>query len=190
MLRFKKAHGALWELIFFHNVTEGTNLYFDDSSALNNNEENKFSIIGFINEAFRINGCYEYLLEYPEHGEYLIWQQTIHISNTTAQQTAADIGYKKKHQNYEGFKGLSRSTNSHATVFDGSPGTDGFYFSIGAKCEFAYSNRFAGVPLNAEYPTRICYLWIRVPPKFLLSRCTNNQYLHKSMLLYAILTFK
>ena len=164
MLRFRKAYGATWELIFHHNMTKGET--FNDSSALFNNETNAFSIIGLINDNFKSGGYFEYLLDFPEHNIYLRWKQKIHISNTNKNQNSADIGFKKIHVDDNGFKGLSRSTESGATVFDGSPGSKGYWYSVGAKCGFNNPYRFAGV---LDVNTSKCSLWIRIPPRVIAS---------------------
>ena len=63
MIKIKSKYGATWELIFFHNSSNYE--YFETEEAYFCNETNKFSIIGLIDDSFRYNGYYEYLLEYP-----------------------------------------------------------------------------------------------------------------------------
>lgn len=190
MLWFKREHGALWELIFFQNVTEEANAYFTDTSVLNINEKKRFSIIGLINERFRYKGYYEYLLEYPEYKGYIRWKQAIDIASTTSTQTSEDIGFKDVHHDFNGFKGLSRSTVSGATVFDGTPGETGFFYSIGAKCSYINSNQIAGVPLESKYPTRITYLWIRIPCNINPTGCNSQRRMPNTILLLIIILVK
>lgn len=163
LLQFKRVHGATWELIFFHDMSTGET--FNDSSALFFNGEKMFSIIVLINNHFRNNNYFEYMLEFPEHKGYNRWKQTIDIASTNKAQKGSEIGFKSVHLDFpSGFTGLSRTTENSFTVFDGSPGVLGYWFSIGAKTGFNNPYLFAGVPSKNS---KICYLWIRVPQRAL-----------------------
>ena len=180
MLRFKKAHGATWELIFYHDITNGD--IFDDNLALLSNDAKRFSIIGTINDNFKHNGYFEYLLEYPEVPGYVQWKQSIDIARTTSTQTSEDIGFRKIHSDYKYFHGLSRSTESTATTFDGSPATIGYWFSIGAKayyCGVAFAGPCYKTSTNGVH---FCYLWIRVPPRYVCSVSLNRNGIPRSAL--------
>ena len=185
MLRFKKDHGATWELIFYHDYTAGDK--FNDDLALLSNDEKRFSIIGLINENFRHNGYYEYLLEYPEVPGYIQWRQSIDIASTTSTQTSKDIGFIKLHADYPGFEGLSRSTEPAATTFDGTPGSYGYWYSVGAKVDY-FGTQFPGPEYAGQRDgVHYCKLWIRVPPRYLYSPSLKRNTFSKSALVIMLL---
>ena len=169
MIQLKKKYGALWQLIFYHDISGGL---FNASTALVSNEEKRFSAIGMVTSSFKQNDYYEYLLEYPNFSGYNRWQQKIAIADTTSSQTKEDIGYKKIHVDFseKDWGGIARSSQS-ATIFDGSPGVDKYYWhSIGATSYYYNKIQFPGLFYGSgEDGVQYVSLWIRIPQKY---QCT------------------
>ena len=188
MIQLSRKYGALWQLIFYHDISGGL---FNNETALCNNEPKKFSTIGMITADFQHGGYYEYLLQYPEVPGYNRWKQKIAIADTTMEQKSDDIGYKKVHIDFGklDWGGLSRSLSTCCTVFDGSPGignaNNWYWYAIGSTAYYSQKKLIPG-PGNDEYPdgytVNYVYLWIRVPPKMICS--LNN---HRKSLLTSLL---
>ena len=169
MIQLKKKYGALWQLIFYHDISGGL---FDANTALVSNEEKRFSAIGMVTSSFKQNNYYEYLLEYPSFSGYNRWQQKITIADTTSSQTKEDIGYKKIHVDFseKDWGGIARSSQSQ-TIFDGSPGVNGnYWYSIGATQYYCNKIQFPGLcyASNTDGVQNVS-LWIRIPQKY---QCT------------------
>ena len=169
MIQLKKKYGALWQLIFYHDISGGL---FNASTALVSNEEKRFSAIGMVTSSFKQNNYYEYLLEYPGFSGYNRWQQKIAIADTTSSQTKEDIGYKKIHIDFSEYYwgGITRSSESQ-TIFDGSLGVNGYYwYSIGATEYYCNKIQFPGLFYASDDDgVQNVSLWIRIPQKY---QCT------------------
>ena len=157
---------ANWLLIFYHNII--TDEYFTNDTIFLVNTTYTYSILGSIHENYKINGFYEYLLEYPDDPHYNRWKQRVNIKDTTNTQTSKDIGYKPIHIDLvpkDGeFGGIARSDSIEA-IFDGTPGVAGHWFTIGALVHFISHYQMAGYYNGVDYKVgvRKVKLWIRIP---------------------------
>ena len=121
--------GSFWALIFHHNSTHG---YFTKNNVLNHYSTHLFSVLSKIDDSFKVDGNFEFLLKYPELSDYAQWTQT---ENPIYAQPNTSNGYKPKHYdwNYEfTLSGLSLSSSTHCSLLDGSPFLDSWFFGIGA----------------------------------------------------------
>jgi hypothetical protein len=189
MIKLKRQYGALWELIFYHDITGGL---FSASAALCSNNEKLYSIIGMIGDDYKNGEYFEYLLEYPEVPGYNRWKQKIAIANTTPGQTSADIGYKGVKIDFSDAQwgGIARSTTTCCTVFDGSPGdNNGFWYSIGATAYYDSRTQYPG-PVYASQTDGVKYslLWIRVPPRLLISCSHKHNFISNCLLFISLLS--
>ena len=169
---FKYKFSAAWQLIFFHNSTTG--LFFDETKIQSIDDDHRYSIMGSINEKYKRNGYFEYLIEYPEVPGYNRWKQQKSIADTEVSDNATDIGFKPIHIDFHNretpFEGLSKS-NTRYTIYDGSPAkgasNSGFWFSIGATGKYNQKNQFPGPYYGTvEDGVTLCYLWIKVCDAF------------------------
>ena len=127
-----KVHsGKNWLKIFSHEMIE--NNYFTSEKELQlTNNDGKFSIIGAIDESFKVNGVYEFLLEYPIElpNEFNHWNQTLFPLESADYEP--DIEYNPIEISWNiNFYGLSRS-DSTLTFLDGSKYSN-WWYAIGAK---------------------------------------------------------
>ena len=108
----KNEFGAIWQLLFYHDTSTGK--FFDDTTINFVNDEFRYSTIGGISQSYKVNGYFEYLLEYPDEPHYNRWKQRINLKDTTNMQTSEDIGYKPIHIDFNGpgedgkFGGIAR----------------------------------------------------------------------------------
>ena len=68
---FKRLKGKEWRIIFRHKSYENNPVFFTNDLVLNStNDSERYSILGYVDDSFRINGAFEFLLEYPEYHTY------------------------------------------------------------------------------------------------------------------------
>ena len=154
----KGKFGKTWLLLFHHNSSTGD--YFESYGEIEFvNTTTKFSIFGFITSDFKIDGQYEFLLEYPELSGYNKWKQT--EFPTTVNESFSSNGYDPSTCDctWSSFKGLSLSNRTQYTFLDAS---SGWYYSIGAKRNDPWkniTNTFPGPYVN--YISHV-FLWIHI----------------------------
>jgi hypothetical protein len=160
-IKTKIFNSRRWRLIFRHKYETDADLFTSESEVLSCNSKKKFSILGTIDESFRSNGVYEFLLEYPEVEGFNHWTQT---KNPVTCQPNTENGYKGIHISWSSWywHGLSRSSTS-STFIDGSPFHGTFYYAIGL-----YKNWCDAIPafVNNYDPNYVktceVLLWIRI----------------------------
>ena len=158
----KDLYNAKWLKIFYHNSTGG--IYFSNiSHALKSDLPQLYSILGEINDNFKINGYFEFLLEYPEYSGYNRWKQQINPKDNPEFPNQQAIGYQEVSCSWKGqyFGGLVRSSRFSWTLLDGSTGYDNWYYAIGIYAPpsiYCYP-KFPGPEGSYVFEA---YLWIRI----------------------------
>ena len=194
---YKPFNGSLWVKVFYHNAT--FNATFNDASeALSSNEEDKYSIIGEIRNRHRINGKYEFLLNYPEYkDQYNQWKQTNapHREYYCKDKIYA-IGYDEVHIDWRGenWGGLQRSNpNSYYfSYIKGSFNTTHWYYSIG---KLPVASSFWAEPKipGPAAAVKEVYLWMRVRgfnDNFLTCKLSCKRRLHTTPCIMLIIISK
>ena len=166
----KSFGGARWARIFYHNNRNGSVLFTSLAECKNTQTTDKYSRLGILDsgDTYKINGKYEFLLQYPIDypGLYNRWKQTNAPQNefVARSETGGQVtGYEAVHidwtDNYWG--GLERSdtstTSYSPTWLDGSVGHDSWFYAIGSSS--AYSH---GIP-SCNSTASVVELWIRIP---------------------------
>lgn len=157
-------NNKLWLKVYYHDISGGywpNNLY----TCLDNQEEKRFSILGYVDKFTYCPGIYEYLLEYPGYTGYNQWRQTNlpwTTLNSVLNYNAISISWSgSAAYSTDGcFWGITRSAASSSTMFDGMKGGSWFY----AYCSFnAWSGGIPG-PYNAMPNTGVpkAQLWLRI----------------------------
>ena len=178
---YKHAYHANWFLIFHHNSAGG---YFSNNELLMYYSDHKYSALGSL-EKYRINGFFEFLLEYPELDGY---SRFIQISNPT--QTKSIEGYKKKHLSWEtrGFGGLALSSDTSYTYIDGTPGNAiNWHYAIGSYTK--WTDGYIPGPFyvgEGKIDLQEVNLWIRI---FNSNLCESSHRTCFNSLLFFILIF-
>ena len=75
LVHITKKNGINWLLIFYHN-TKNQDYFVVESLFLFSNTPTMFSLWGLITEEFKIDGYYEFLLEYPDYDGFNQWKQS------------------------------------------------------------------------------------------------------------------
>ena len=151
-----------WILVFHQNISVG--LFDKPESALISLKNGMYSILSEIKEDWKINGKFEFMLDYPELGKRNIWRQSLNpiddYEETRPNERTA-VGYEgvSIEMTEQGWGGLVRSSTA-ISLLDGSvnyliEGFNRWYYSVGT-C-FLQNN---GIPSNNN-PVNNVYLWIR-----------------------------
>jgi len=164
----QKAH---WLLLFFHNSTNG--VYFQDEiEVLSTDQKQKYSILGILNENHKMNGYFEFLLEYPEIPGFNRWKQSIN-PRSVFDSSEVDIGYVPVNISWtnNSFGGLAKSTYSQQTYIEGSIRHSRWFYAIGAYLTNTYINdiclRKDCIPgTDFNYEIKIVKLWVRTNGEF------------------------
>ena len=182
-----------WLKVFYHNSDNG-DWFTEEEDLLYINSQNRFSIFGFINQYFKIDGYYEFLLEYPEFPlQYNNWKQA-YFPLDVSQSSSSYVGYtldETCHCSWtlSSFGGYSRSSQTTETFLDASYKEENWWYTIGAKKTYSiFNNQFAG-PVddqNIGYPVSKVTLWIRITPELLryltYRSCCSSRFLPQSNL--------
>ncbi|MGL5767276.1 MAG: LamG-like jellyroll fold domain-containing protein [Sarcina sp.] len=158
-LEIKRAHGARWGKIFYHNNKAGTVLFSDDiNEFLSCNTEDKKSILRYLPYMRGVDDKFEFLLEYDSFEGYNRWKQTsIFTRENISGYEAISISWSLS---YWGGLAPAHSSDAAVTYVDGSPSKGTWWYSIGCKTNYAGGIPGPGDP-NKE--TEGVHLWVRLP---------------------------
>ena len=142
-IHIKKEFGVRWLKIFYHNSING-DFFSNESQILFSCTNKMFSLLGRISPSFKINGSYEFLLQYPKIEGYNRWKQSVYILDANE----SDVGYQANPEdiswNETYWKGMGRSARTEETFIDGSVHLQYWWYAIGAKHNYSSINRFPG----------------------------------------------
>ena len=163
----------LFVQIFRQTVTKAVpNLFVDDREANFSLKKNRFSVLKYIDDKFRIaaDSTFEFIIYYKELNEIIHWTQKTSIHAKTS-----DTEYVVKHSNntLHGFEGIGLSINdNNAAYLDGQPSSTDWWFSIGLKSIFG-NNGIPGSKHNyaTGFKNQVVHevsMWVRVDNMSLL----------------------
>ena len=158
----KIEHNALWLLLLHHNSIEG-GFFKNKEEAKFSLNKSRYSIISKLNEISKIDGKYEFLLEYPisNYGKYNRWTQSNDpLLETCPRGTTQNVtGFEYSHLDFNSadcrFGGLR--THPDSTLLSGQSYCNSWNFAIGATSkEFSPS-----IPGNCKSIKEV-NLWVRI----------------------------
>lgn len=164
----KLERNALWQLVFYHDLNKAT--YFEKKEdAYECNEEGRYSRLNNINKLYRINGKYEFLLEYPEINKSNQWRQTLnplHQNQSTKDVNATGYEEINIQMNDKKWGGMFYFSGKKCLL----AGSSNFYwhYAIGT-CTDEFAPYFPG----PEVYSKIVKLWIRMPLSLGRYTCRN-----------------
>ena len=177
--KIKFFNNKRWLLLFYQNIYTINDFIKEESEFLYVNQRTKFSIFKFINEDFKYDNFYEFLLEYPSLEGYNQWKQGLFPLDCNESEGDKTVDFQADSSTLSWsylFKGLISSSAVSDTFLDGSVDNDKWWYSIGAKR--AYTKQlFPGPATKGESGISLStvYLWIYIPPKlfqmFFYSTC-------------------
>lgn len=176
----KYDYGVNWLLLFYHNSTGG--VYFNsESEVLLTNSNQKYSILNILDEEYRIDYYFEFLLEYPGIQGYNRWKQGVNPLLATDSSTI-DLEYVPVNLSWttRSFGGIAKSNKVQNTYIEGSIRSDIWFYSIGAYYGNTYIDQYCPqkdcIPgPDLTYNIKSVKLWVRthVSPTTYLAARTN-----------------
>jgi len=159
----KKEFGSNWILIFHHNSTG--NVYFSNLNECKQSLDfEKYSIFQTLDDSFKVDGCYEFLLQYPEISGYNRWKQLNNPILESKSGKTQVTGYQGIHIDWSGWYwgGLAVSTSTYCCI-DGSIATGNWWYSIGAYYGNSYVPKFPGpgYSLTDDIRATEVFLWVK-----------------------------
>ena len=180
-----------WLLAFYHIINDGIPIFSSIEEVKYINEENRYSILGELDERFQQRGRYEFLLEYPAFQGCNIWTQTI---SPLYAQPNHDNGYKAINITWDdnNWHGLSLSS-SESTFIDGSPGHNFWFYSIGLRKP--WNEKSIPGPYdtnhypynNSIYNIYEVYLWLRIDHQRLSLKLKLNLSMNKFTYIFILM---
>ena len=181
MRNISQRYSRNWVRVFYHRYSAG---YFpaDKSLCQISNEEGRFNSIGKLNDLFKINGVYEFMLDYKENGS-IVWQQSV-LPTEIKKETLDNVPGLKilyNHRNFKHFSGLKESNTSNS-CFDGSNAElENFRFSIGTIYFRDYG--IPGPLITDGVNVEEVILWIRVPSqRFTIKSCKRSLFFNIALI--------
>ena len=164
-----------WLLVFHHNTLHG--MFKSKTHAKYSLDPNKFSLLKRIDDSFKIDGKFEFLLKYPNLTGYNHWTQTV---NPIKAQPNTENGYVPIEIKWDNNFWHGLSLSNHVTSYlDGSPNADTWFYSIGTN-EYNTNEFIPGSDwvVDGKYLKEV-NLWIKVTNNFVARKlfqiCTKQQ---------------
>ena len=141
---------------------------------MSTNSTQKFSMLSNISEIYHINHRFEFILDYPESGNWFWWRQTnnpiyeLEVSGVNQAEGFESIYISSTPT--RSFGGLVRTTlrmdneDKVNSFLDGNPGVANWHFAIGAYSWTPYPWRDNGFPPHDTSYAKIVKLWLRIHP--------------------------
>jgi len=184
----KVAYGATWLKVFMHDSSSGQ-YFLSYSEALNSNGLYKFSILGEIDDKYKNNGKFEFLLEYPQFNKYNRWKQTYNPKDNPEVSGNKATGYEPVSIYYSGqfWGGLVKSSDSR-TAFDGSAGHENWFYALGSYSSWGSPNQFPGPALDdtTYYAASKIVLYVKTNDTLVMSQYVRKPSQSKGLLLFFV----
>ena len=175
----------VWMKIYHHSVKYGYFSSLEEAKYCMN--EGRFSMLKSISDSMKIEGQFEFRLEYPQDGLVYHWKQSDNpLSIHEGELKSDNYSQLLAPSDSRGWGGyLAQSTISQCTLLDGMS-SKYWWFSIGTiQCPKNIDPYFTvhpdTIPGPADLPVKEVVLWIRVP------NSTKSRDFQKLHLLLAIL---
>ena len=163
-------------LLVFHHNTINSNFFNSYSEFLSTDSIDKYSILGFIDDDFKIDNSFEFIMEYPETSKYAHWKQDINPLEGERNEITCNIIDKTWNEDPTNpFVCLHKSERINKTYVEGTEGLSSqvkpqYYYSIGLR-ETWYNNH---LPAYISSPTTSniheVFLWLKITDLNLLKK--------------------
>ena len=179
---FKIAYGQKWKKIFYHDLSKST-LFTSYDEALKSFDKDKYSCLYTLdNKRYKINGVYEFLLEYPGYTGYNRWTQTKNPLETKHTDSAKEVGYTPVTITWRDlFGGLQIHNLYGCSAFDCNQDTSNNWFTIATYRNYEREGYFPGF---YKQIVQKAVLYIKITNNF---SCDNAKIIIKLYTIYTIL---
>lgn len=183
-----KFKGKAWLKVFSHTYESKNDCFSNE--AKHNIDDRKFSILDEINDSMKINGKYEFIIEYPKYNEYFQWLQSsnpLEEIEVDGKMSADGFQYIHNGSYADKWGGLVKTTLKYngviSTLLDGEPGHYYWMFSIGAYCIIQGWDMTTGFPGSNRGAHKV-NIWIRLKQNssFFTCKAVYRTYSFKTLL--------
>ena len=158
-------NNQLYLLLFYHDTT--ISKFWDYGQTTSFESESRYSILSSLDDTFKINEKFEFLLEYPKF-PHIKWRQTNNPLKEVAGPDEKVEGFDPISVDSPLFSGLLNSTN--CCLLDGMTHPGNWYYCIGLTCS-EYSPNILPGPYEIKLDK--VALWTKFP---IQTRNTCKQY--------------
>ena len=160
-------------LLLFHHklITEPLNYFTSYQEFLFSMDENKYSVMEYFDDSFKIENEFTFMIEYPEHNCFVFFQQEKNPLNT---ENNADVGHlfvnNTCDENVE-FKGLTKSQGN--AYLDGANEEEHphyWHYGIGQKGDWSGHDQMAGFKGDLTPKIMEVNFWVKLKNLSLLER--------------------
>ena len=193
---FRYFKGFQWLLIFHHNIT-GPVHFANEDEALNCHEFQKYSILSSISDDMKINGKFEFMLQYGSSKTKFNWwlqdKNPLHESEEGKDKADGFIA-KQLDYNVKNFGGLAKTSLKYQgcinCLLNGLFDDSLWYYGIG-QYKSCYEDWQDSIPVD-EFGKgeQIVDLWLRVSPTFLniyVTICKKKTYFQISIQIFILI---
>ena len=168
--------GKKWVKLLYHDIRKGDQFENEKQALHYINESNKniYSVIDDFKRYPRIDGKYEFIVDYPEINKYFQWKQNRFplFEQDYINKTSVD-GTVNIYPPGESFHGLARSLNwsdnCQSCLFDNEIGSKGFFGCVALmSCREGWDHsKIPGIKNNEVY---VMNFWMRIKDSSLCTR--------------------
>ena len=188
----KNWNERMWLMLLHHNF-EAAGGFVSESEALSSKNPNRYSILSELNSALKINGKFEFHLEYPTYKIH--WSQNDNpVSLDESKYTSAPGLYIFPSSSVgQPFGGLARSTMERGDMIncllDGTLGSSVWYYGVGMYNKTEGGWYKIGIP-GANSAEKMLTLWLRISLGFGFYKTYNvikiTRYLYLLILIISV----
>ena len=179
---------------------ESSTFLKSDKEVLLSYKKNKYSILYFFDDSFRLSdNTFHFLMEYPEGSCSYFWSQTKNPLTTPNDEDVSMINLNLSCEGSIEFSGLSLSDSPSYTFLDGMPSNkdnkDSWHFPIGQKGQTQNQDRIPVYSYSSNPIITEVNLWVQIEDFSLLSRfktyfsCKSKLFFHNIPILITIFMF-
>ena len=160
-------------LLVFHQNTFTKDFFTSQDEFLETNTFHKYSIWKYIDDDFKTDDVFEFIMEYPETGKFGRWTQTKNPLEAVDEENVNVVDKGSTWETDMPFNGLHYS-NRYECFMDGTNlvtqhGGNTWYFTIGLRMEWS-GNILPNYKSQVLIEIHQVYLWLKITNLNLLKR--------------------
>ena len=155
--------------VFYHDSSTG--VWFNKDEILYAKSNYKLNLFGNITEKYKINGYFEFIIDYGT--AQISWKQAKNIKDTVATDTKQSIGFVDN--GVSNFNGIMRSDVTDKALYDGMKTSGYWWFCLGALKNNYNDNSFPGI-YSTSLRVKKVTVWMRANQKIYARTCKHNSH--------------
>ena len=174
---------STWMKVFHHNST-GKDYFKDEEEAVSLITEKKFNKLSYINDAYKVRGKFEFIIDWPHLNDYYVWRQDKNpLFEYESEDAPTASGFEPlrnaSEASYCVWGGLVRTTRKFYkyinSLIKGCTASKQWHFAVGMYNQTDGRNDDSGIPSHRG-DTDLVEVWIRLPKRYLrFNTCKTRQ---------------